>query len=238
MQTTINTKPMLFSSAMVISLLNNTKTQTRRIVNGTALKWLNDGFTPEYVAIADNNLCTYGKIGDTIWVKETYYAYGIWFKNGITKTGKQKWVFKDFTFENKDGKYLYEDCKPSDVLKNSERKFGWYKRPSLFMPKIASRTTLKITDITIERLQNISEKDAIAEGVERCIADKEKFGCRAMGMRLYRDYTRIDNSLKDYPCNGFEFAADSYQTLWQKINGPESWNKNPYVWVIKFEKMN
>jgi hypothetical protein len=112
---------------------------------------------------------------------------------------------------------------------------GW--RPSLFMPKQACRIWLEVTNVRLERLQDISEMDAIAEGLESCVADLSKFGARAVGMKLYRDYGRKNNSLKDYPCNGFEFAKISFETLWQSINGANSWEENPWVWVYEFKQV-
>jgi hypothetical protein len=62
-------------------------------------------------------------------------------------------------------------------------------------------------------------------------------GARAAGMRLFRNYERSDNSLIDYPSNGFEDAKTSFETLWASINGAESWNENPWVWVIEFKRI-
>lgn len=94
------------------------------------------------------------------------------------------------------------------------------------MPKSACRIFLEITDIKVERLQDISEEDAMREGV---------YGSTYIGCG-YADYLKSSE-----PLNATQtvFSAyDSFQSLWQKINGPESWEANLFVWVISFKKIN
>jgi hypothetical protein len=220
-------KPMLFSTPMVQAILDGRKTMPRIIVkNGFDLQnFYNGAKFPIDIA-------------DIIWVRETFYAYGRWVKNGLSKNGKQKYKFNDFTLlSNSDFKYKYEDCKPQRIKTGRENEIGWYKRPSLFMPKQACRLFLEVTEIGAEKINSISESDSIKEGVENCIADKETFGCRAQGMRIYRDYLRKDNSLKNYPNNGYGTAKASFETLWYKINGEQSWQSNPFVWVYTFKRV-
>ena len=92
------------------------------------------------------------------------------------------------------------------------------------MPKEACRLFLKITSIKVERLQDISEEDAIAEGVLSIPA--KSFGKE---FRAYVDYLASGSY---YPISEF-----SFESLWQSINGEESWNANPFVWIITFEKI-
>lgn len=210
--------PILFSTPMVQALLDGRKTQTRRIIKA---KHLPVEVNPnEY--IMNISLSPYGQPGDVLWVKETYYAYGWWVKNGKTKTGKQKWKFIDFTVEDKDGKYHYEDSKPSTIENSrTEQKIGWYKRTSLFMPMEACRLFLKVKSVRVERLQDICEEDARAEGVAHVI-DK---------ITGYCGY--------DYLSGGYNLMTTPYQgfmSLWKKINGTESWQANPWVWVVEFER--
>lgn len=218
--------PILFSSVMVKSIMEGKKTQTRRIVKGTALKWLQDGmFTPGFVSNPDNHLCPYGKTGDKIWAREFHYRYGIWRKNGSTKAGKQKWRFfpdKQFT------EVRYYDNPPARVEKNTYRKSGWYKRSSLFMPKEYCRLFLDINNIWIERLQEIGEQDAVAEGIT--FIDKED--PYTLGYQLYGNH-----NYKDLLGRKAETGTsiESYETLWKMINGTESWEANPFVWVIEFK---
>ncbi len=128
-------KPILFSTPMVKAILNETKTQTRRQVKGMALDWLNDGFTPEFVAMKENG---FGKanIGDIFWVRETFGRI--------------------LSFD----KYCYK----ADVESNYDKPaLGW--KPSIFMPKNACRIWLEVTGRRIERLKDITKPDAVTEGI-------------------------------------------------------------------------
>lgn len=173
-------KPILFSTEMVRAILDGRKTMTRRVVKSDAkfIQWqpvvLNGygGFCDEH---GNPVKCRY-EIGDTLWVRET------WQTARYAPPGSTK-------LENV---YIY---------KADGGSFGEYEitkwEPSIFMPLEACRLYLRITDIRVERLQDITEEDAIAEGVER---NPE--------------------------------AAD-----WAVMCGKESWDANPYVWVIKFERI-
>lgn len=210
--------PILFSTPMVQAILNGTKTQTRRVLKPQP-HMLNI-FTDEPI-LQDGTVikCPYGKVGDLLYVRETFYALGHWKKNGLTKTGKQKWKFID------SGKvWFYEDHKPATIRKNSYRKLGFYKRNSLFMPKAAARLWLQITGIRVERLQAITETDAKAEGIE-------------IGYRQQQHSHTELITYKDYETNqqAFITAGASFKSLWRSINGPDSWAANPYVWVIEFK---
>ena len=91
--------------------------------------------------------------------------------------------------------------------------------PSIHMPRWASRLTLELTDVRVERLQDISEQDAVAEGIERC----------AIGGRAWRIYSK-----SALPNEGYPNPRDSYESLWQSINSRSSWDANPWVWVLAF----
>lgn len=223
---------------MIQAILSGKKTQTRRIINpqpiydemfiGNHKIKTRNGFE----GISNHNgyvSCPYGFVGDVLWVKETFFAYGHWVKDTFnkTKTGKDSWEFVDFTLRENDGKHRYFANNP-DMNKSTESNredIGWHKRPSIFMPKIASRITLEITDIRVERLQDISEEDAKAEGVESPMPSHEwkELPCG----NLFSD--GFGNVWKGY--------KHDFQKLWLKINGEESWNQNPWVWVIEFKKV-
>jgi hypothetical protein len=156
-------------------------------------------FDPEYDfywwrgRIDKNFKCPYGKIGDVLWVRET------WFKM--------------------DGQFIYKaDVKYPKSLK-------W--KPSIFMPREACRLRIEITDIRVERLHDISQEDAIKEGIE-CI-EKAPVG----DGNLYRYYLGRN-------IDGVRFGVlnpiESFKSLWQSIN--DNWDKNPFVWVIEFKKIN
>jgi hypothetical protein len=90
-------------------------------------------------------------------------------------------------------------------------------KPSIFMPKAACRIFLEITDVKVERLQDISEEDAINEGVELLPNNRYKY--------YLSEYFDCIN------------AVHSFQTLWKSINGAESWEANPFVWAIEFKQI-
>jgi hypothetical protein len=220
----------LFSTIMVKALLSGRKTQTRRLVKGKALAWLDEGgFTPEFVANPDNNLCPYGKPGDAIYVKETHYRRGTWVKDGITKTGKQKWKFKP-----SDKVVLFENTKPALFEKSRNKDYPdkemWYKRSSLFLPVSLCRMMLIITDIRIERLNQINTDDAISEGV--LTVPVEFF--KDIFTEYFEAYKKWENTkTNDKPPLGHS-PVEQFNALWQIINGAESLQSNPWVWVISF----
>lgn len=169
-------KPILFSTPMVQAILAGNKTMTRRYIKH---KHPIEEVRP--VMRCDQNEKDWGKFiltdengedflikspyqpGDVLWVKEQYYAYGKWVKNGLTKTGKQRYRF-DTSITGY--QYSYPDA-PENVLPNSTREtYGWFKRSSLFMPRKAARIFLEVTDVKVERLQDITEEDAMKEGMK------------------------------------------------------------------------
>lgn len=138
-------RPILFSAPMVRAILDGSKTQTRRVLKGTSLKWT-ENFSPEFIADKDNFLCPYGFEGDQIWVCEAFAPGGEYY------TGKV------------DGVIYRADFKDGGAVHNLKI---W--KPSIHMPRAASRIDLLIKSVRIERLQDISPEDAMAEGVEDCI---------------------------------------------------------------------
>lgn len=207
---------MLFKTPMVKGIIQRIKNQTRRVFKGT----VPDGATvvPYQETNGDtrfgywygielvpaNIKCPYGVVGDYLWVKETYAAV---LNLGVDKSGN--WPSELFT-------YTY---KADDIVRPVQ---GW--KSAMFMPRDVSRILLKITGIRVERLFDISEQDAIDEGVESV-----KW---ADGVTRYLNYTiRTHN---DLPINNMD-ARRSYFTLWEHISGRKSFESNPYVWVINFE---
>lgn len=111
-------------------------------------------------------ICPYGQVGDRLGVKETHWRYGRWERNGFTKTGKQAWKFKATTDE-----CLFFDDEPRKLYPNFSRQHlanlkysDWFKRPSIFLPKKYIRIWLEITEVRVERVQEITKMDAKAEG--------------------------------------------------------------------------
>ena len=189
-------RPILFSAPMVRALLAGTKTQTRRIVKRQALEWLQPGmFAPEYVANPENGLCPYGQPGDRLWVREAF----------------QRDPFKY-------GEYVYRASVRAETVFDK-----W--TPSIHMPRRASRITLEVTAARVERLQDISEDDAKAEGICALPIQTAEPGC----------WWTADVSA-GAALHG-RTPAGAYRLLWEQINGPGSWDANPWVWVVEFRRI-
>ncbi len=211
--------PILFSTEMVKAILDGRKTQTRRVIK------LSRSWFDKNGKLVDTNYwkgedlvktikCPYGQVGDHLWCKETHYRFGHWVKNGITKTGKQKWRFK----ANDHEVWFWDNPPTENVHRLGEKNaVGWFKRSSLFLPREFSRLTLEITEIRVQRVQEISGDDALAEGVS------------LDGAIVGHDYN-IDSEYRE----GFLIAQ--YRALWNSINGKKyPWESNPYVWAITFK---
>lgn len=195
-------RPILFSGAMVRALLAGTKTQTRRVAkpqdpSGVAWDQLaTDGEC--WWLDSDHELgkpyhCPYGVPGDVLWVKETFRLPAEYdhLKPTMIRDGVPVWYEAD-----------------------GRAAEGWGKvRVSLHMQRRFSRLSLRITDVRVERLNDCSEADAKAEGVEYC-DEPAHDDCFYRGTVGYR-------------C--------AYERLWEQINGAGSWAKNPFVWAVSFE---
>jgi hypothetical protein len=238
------------SAPMALASLDDSKLMTRRVV-----KWnnpapgLNLGFSGlaaySYVpgvfslesrrgdgaweSRSDATVCPYGRPGDRLWVRETFFAWGRWETRFSAKKGRDEWHFVDMTLEcGKD--YLYAADGVSDTRAFIKRRGGiepmYWKRPAIFMPRAASRTSLEIISVRVERLQSITESDAIDEGIKRI------GGCNSSTPWL-------NYKLKpgDAYCLNFASPIASYASLWEMLNGPESWPANPFVWVIEFRRI-
>lgn len=211
-------RPILFSAPMVRAIWpNQIKDMTRRTIKEPFKSWLETATNPEWIdSIPDNAPF---QPGMRLWVREEHYAFGYWIRNGLTKTGKQKWSFVRVPSDP----YRFNDNPPEIYLKSRHKEHPgnpqWYKRLARFMPRAASRITLEITGVRAERLQDISEADAVREGIE--VTDRLEHICI---------YKRYDTKR----CGTFD-PISSFRTLWESINGPGSWDENPYVWVITFK---
>lgn len=200
---------MIFNSEMVRAILDGRKTQTRRIIKlshergmlNPVIKGSNGEITSVSCRLAPL-LCPYGQLGDRIWVRETF--------NGF-------WLDDDVIQEIKDGVSLASElCDyKADYSDGSKPAEGW--TPSIHMPRWASRILLEITDVRVERLNAISQADAIAEGAPP-------------------SHPSIDCVSQEY---GFpDFSRSWFGQTWQHIYGEESWQANPWVWVIEFKRID
>lgn len=197
-------RPILFSGPMVRALLDGRKTQTRRVVKPQPVKdghfWtlFGAGWSGTYCpAVPGHSLAVrgpYGGPGDRLWVREAF---------DVGMTSSRQWV----RYRADDSVAPIGDEHREALLDNWDNHPSPRWRPSIHMPRWASRLTLELTGVRVERVQDISEADAIAEG------------CSGIGGTGYDE------------C---ESPRDEYRRLWSDINGPASWDANPWVWVLKF----
>ena len=213
-------RPILFSAPMVQAILDGRKAMTRRVVkpqppNDYLLEKLlihKDNlwakFSDPKREIADGDKkhwvkSKYGQVGDHLWVRESYrhIAHGRQFGCRVQYDYKSINAYE----------IVYDPC-PDKADK--WRPLEWKNKPSIFMPRWASRITLEITNVRVERLQEITEEDADKEGVSL----------------LYDDPNRVDRRSPKY--------KDGFHTLWNHINGKKyPWSSNPWVWVIEFKRL-
>ncbi|MBD0758910.1 morphogenetic protein [Klebsiella variicola] len=176
---------MIFNGEMVRAILDGRKTQTRRPVKfpvhdkNLGCELAGNELAGELSAGSYLN-SAFGKPGDRIWVRETWARYNI---------------------DQNSHDIAFRATTPADWPEEGR----W--RPSIHMPRWASRILLEITDVRVERLKSISDGDAIREGCST--ADMKSGDC----------------------------VADVFARLWASIYGDESWNSNPWVWVIEFKRV-
>lgn len=200
-------RPILFSTPMVQSILKNVKNQTRRT---KGLENINKNPSIyKYNGVLANNSIKH--VFARLWKNNHVETIHIDCPYG--QIGDVLWVRESFVKEG--NSYLH---RASHTL--FEEFIKW--KPSIHMPKDGARIFLEITDIKAERLQDISNDDAINEGVEKVISIGTE-GC------MYKDY------VNDIP-GVYYIAKVSFHSLWNKINGIKSWDANPWVWVIKLKK--
>lgn len=216
--------PILFSTPMVQAILQGRKTQTRRVIKGEFETLDNEEYlfykkerTFMNLGSGDaNHLCPYGQPGDLLWVRET------WATSKALDKVKPSNILSGFGCEYKAG-----GCSLTNYDNLIDRG-RW--RPSIHMPKIAARIWLQIEEILVEQVQDISEEDAIAEGVNRTKHWKTK-------NIVFEDYGYYSKkALSQNRC--LETAKESFQSLWYSINGIESWHENPWLWVVKYKVLS
>ena len=209
-------RPILFNGPMIQAILEGRKTQTRRIVKWP--KWIDTDYdkkrcseiinSNDYRSVVRRGCCDgvigkfgspYGIPGDRLWVRETCWYAG--YAGGIALTnGTDTWRPNNFL--------------PAEIWGSFRDKYSTKKCPSIFMPRWASRITLEITGVSIERLKDISAMDALSEGVG------------------------LD---EEYDFDGYGIVSGIHSRLlfaelWNSINEKRgySWCTNPWVWVVEF----
>lgn len=210
-------RPIIFSAPMARAIRDGRKTQTRRIVkpqplrnpNGFGLEWhggralLRAGYGGGYVHSDMESVeramlacCPYGVPGDRLWVRESGWERPARTKK-MLRQGADTWHL-----------YYYDADGLSDQDRADFKAWGFVRRRLIHMPRWASRISLEIEAVRVQRLQDISEYDAIAEGVS--------------------------GWAKDERC---ETARDGFRVLWESIHGPGAWGANPWVWAITFRRV-
>ncbi|MBS9476180.1 hypothetical protein [Ancylobacter radicis] len=211
-------RPILFSAPMVRALLAGTKTQTRRLNGVPAIEQTSTGWW-HVKGRAGGTLCRdeadVGELakdylpiqpGDRLWVRESYFQRGRWepVHGAVTrKGGRQKWRFvPDDDVIQFEAPPIYRKGRHPDDLATP----AWHKRLGRFMPRAASRLTLIVTDVRVQRVRDITLGDICAEGLASSIYD-------------FKPVQR-----------GF----DAWLELWDSINGAGSWDANPWVAAYTF----
>lgn len=230
-------RPIIFSESMVRAILSGAKTQTRRVVkvrchsicegdDGKLWPWSEDAELAEDFW----HPCPYGQPGDRLWVREKW-RIGAWDEDrGAVAIDyfdgpRREWIeVPDPTLDGELFNRLWQqstdDARAAGLTPDDDGRYRWAPgespcrwRPSIHMPRWASRITLEITDVRVERLQDISTVDALAEGVN-----------------VHPDH-------HGKPRSSLYSPVQAHADLWEQINGPESWAANPWVWVIEFKKL-
>jgi hypothetical protein len=234
----VRERPILFRAAMVQAVMDGRKTKTRRIAKPVrrfehysipkygmpyaadpGSVWWHSAETERVGCLQE---CPYGKPGDRLWVKETfsvtcrevYPCPTAWYRADFAefddpaRNQREHTCPEEYRDDTSVKFGMWADCFACDLIRG--HKFRW--KPSIFMSRRDSRITLEITDVRVERLQDISEVDAQSEGVEACTAG-----------------TSEDGPVKTY--------RTGFVRIWRDINGPDSWSQNPPVRVISFQRV-
>jgi hypothetical protein len=237
-------RPILFSAPMVRALLDGSKTQTRRVMrpqpeptpadySGTAGHWWPCKAVESMVHVEEElqnksghwggfaaDCCPHGGVGDRLWVRETW--------RGVVEISPP-----GSPIEHGVARYVPDQpyCRRVEYSATQERD-GEPWRPSIHMPRWASRLLLEITGVRVERLQDISEADAIAEGATHIRSqawDREHFPAWRY---LFDEAVSMGTKPPIGPS-----PKQAYEALWEDINGAGSWDANPFVWVVEFRRV-
>lgn len=252
-------RPILFSGEMVRRILDGSKTQTRREIKGTFdiasfPTWPCGGGPtalgghgphepprlPGGFHYHDANgfnwgelSCRHGNVGDRLWVRETFYCDDYRYPDGPVKEMRDLLEYR----ADHDCRNWEAGCPCS--CDGARRRSAW--RPSIHMPRWASRIDLEITGVRVERLQDISEEDARAEGCKPSMHQETwtAYDTATEGYpTFYADPTGREGleNVRHHPEREMSSARDAFRTLWLSINGLESWDANPWTWVLNFKR--
>lgn len=251
-------KPIFFNTPMVQAILNGRKSQTRRVIKPQP-----DGDVCFGICQSSTDAKSVGKTGfgnenvlksfvsvkyhegDILWVRETWGCY------------TDDWNDAD--------QFVYKADYPNGAKGywHESEKVNWCDlpkwKPSIHMPREAARIFLRVTDVRAERLQDITEEDAVSEGVSKMFdnltdTEYEQWARNTRTVKAkpewgYTNYlwhgnigktiTAKQSDAWQYQCSGYESARDSFSSLWESVNAKRDygWDINPWVWVISFERV-
>jgi hypothetical protein len=241
--------PIIFNIEMVLAILDGRKTVTRRPIKGDPkrLRWEGFVIAGEYGFRDEHGRlyrCPFGEIGDLLYVRETWRV-GAWDEDN----GE---IAFDYKADGQSGKYVEleddelfsrlweqscEDAEKEGCEVDENERYSWCRgespcrwRPSIHMPKAAARIWLEIADIRVERVQNITEDQAIKEGIieEEFYPDD--------GYPLSVGYTHEFEKVRNnrHRCL-YNKARIPFSHLWDDVYN--TWDANPWVWVIEFKRI-
>jgi len=219
-------RPILFSAPMVRAILSGQKTQTRRALKYQPIRCTElpvilfpqsrdesitqTGFIWPNAKEQILSRCPYGQPGDRLWVRETW-------QGPLIDEELEEEFRQSPDYFKKPAFCAYRATDTLDAINADGEELGW--RPSIHMPRWASRILLEITGVRVERLQDISEADAIAEGISADLDGRYHCGFDEAG---------------EIKCKS---PVTAYAWLWNGINGADSWAANPWVWVVEFKRV-
>ena len=218
---------MIFNGEMVRALHDGRKTQTRRpvkfpLIDKDAICELSGNELAGELSAGNYRNSPHGKPGDRIWVRET-------FQGPLFNFDQMDSYCKDSTpFEKPEFCVYQADGKPAPEYFDADDNLRCCWRPSIHMPRWASRILLEITDVRVERLNSISEDDAQAEGMLFTDYGVGRFGQQRPGYS-WKSTTHTDQCLPN--------ARMAFANLWESIYGDYTWRANPWVWAIEFKQI-
>jgi hypothetical protein len=234
----IKERPILFSAPMVRAILSGQKTVTRRVTKVQPRSDADIGsygkgqpFIRNPDVTKPNPECPYGRPGDRLWVRETWGVISHDFDehgnmvdwkpdrpaSKIREMRFGRGYYSGHVIYRADGEAVWA----GDDDGGGDDRSAW--KPSIHMPRIASRILLEITAVGVERLQEISEDQAKLEGVRQM----------RNGSGTWVSREGPGNLVTPWPT-----AKEAFGELWNSINGPQAWNANPWVWVVEFKRVS
>ncbi len=227
-------RPILFSAPMVRAILEGRKTMTRRVMRiQPSEQWspaeygdihkmragdfvlrhgepLVVGWGPCSADGEEGYSCPYGQPGDRLWLRETWcHAWD---------GERDCWTDPERYYYRADGVEVVDE--------DGDDRSPW--KPSIHMPRRASRITLEVTGVRVERLQEISYEDSIAEGIGNMASLCDE---------MDPSWRNIAGETTEVVARRLRWPQREFKNLWTSINGAGSWEANPWVWVVEFQRM-